>query len=320
MNEVLEIGHILETNAAGFIVNPSRAEKLIDPWKSAVEAVREGYLRHLGDKVHSIYIRGSVARGLARERVSDIDSFAVISGEVDDLSWAAELAEEVTRRFTFCAGVEVICLPLHNLLNGGDDFNASWRMILKTQCVCVYGENLAGRLPDYRPGTETVIHATDLRRQVERLTDGLKALLFISGLPFGGRFFGTSGGGYGPLVSLGCAELMKRIVRAGFEIVMEEEGAYTRDLYPCYKIFSKHFPALEGGMRRALELAVNPTSDPRELLAFLEEFGPRIVAAAEERYAPSRPRARLRERLTSTWRDLRRVSRWAETPPRQTAT
>jgi hypothetical protein len=310
MNEVLEIGHIVTTDEAGFIINPARSEKLVEPWKQVVEAVKLAYLRHLGDNVHSIYVRGSVARGLARESISDVDSFAVVRREVGDLSWAAGVAKEVTQRFTFCAGVELICLTSDGLLRGADDYHASWRMILKTQCVCVYGEDLSARLPDYKPGPETVVHATDLRRQVQRMTDGLRVLLFLARLPFGERLFKTSGGGYRALVSLGCAELMKRIVRTGFEVVMEEERAYTRDLYPCYKIFAKHFPERESSMRRALELAINPTGEPRVLLAFLEDFGRWMVAAAEKRYGPPGSPSGLRERLSTTWRDLARVLRW----------
>ncbi|HEY0081516.1 MAG TPA: nucleotidyltransferase domain-containing protein [Pyrinomonadaceae bacterium] len=307
MNEILEIGQILETNDAGFIVNHSRVEKIVEPWKPVVEAVSDGYLKHLSDNVHSIYIRGSVARGLAREGISDVDSFAVVREPVSDLAWAASLSREIGRRFPFCVGVEVVCLTHDELLQGDDEYHASWRMMLKTQCVCVFGEDLAGRLPDYKPGAETVVHATDLRRQVQRLTDDLRALLLFGRLPFGNRLFKSSDGGYGPLVSLGCAELMKRIVRTGFEIVMEKEGVYTRDLYPCYKIFSKHFPARERSMRRALELAINPTSDPKELLEFLEDFGPWMINAAEARYAATAGRAGLRARLTSTWRDLVRI-------------
>jgi predicted nucleotidyltransferase len=309
MNEILEIGQIFKTNDAGFIVNHSRVEKIVAPWNQVVEAVSDGYRKHLGENVHSIYIRGSVARGLAREHVSDVDSFAVVKAEVTNLDWTANLAREVAGRFSFCTGVELICLTYEDLLHGDDEYNASWRMMLKTQCACIYGEDLAGRLPDYKPGAETVVHATDLRRHVERLTDDLRALRLICRLPFAERLFKSSDGGYGPLVSLGCAELMKRILRTGFEIVMEQEGVYTRDLYPCYRIFSKHFPAQERNMRRALELAVNPTSDPKELLAFLEDFGRWMIRAAEERFPPTYARAGLRTRLTSTWRDLGRISK-----------
>jgi hypothetical protein len=310
MNEILEIGEILQTNDAGFIVNHTGAEKIVDPWKPVVEAVREGYLTHLGDNLHSVYIRGSVARGLGRESVSDVDSIAVVKdGKVSEITWDVPLSKELTSRFPFCTGIEIVCLPHEDLMYADDEINASWRMMLKTQCVCIFGDDLAKQLPDYRPGAETLVHANDIRRPIERLVDDIRALRFIGKLPFRKRLFKSLRGDYGPVVSLGCAEIMKKILRTGFELVMEEEKVYTRDLYPCYKIFSKHFPEKEASMRRALELAVNPTSNPEEVLHFLEDFAPWLIATAERRYPSTSSRAGLRERLTSTWRDLAMIAR-----------
>jgi predicted nucleotidyltransferase len=312
MNEILEIGQVLELDDKGFIINQSNLDKIVDPWWPVVEAVKEGYINNLGDKAHSIYIRGSVARGQAREQISDVDSLAVVHGKQPDLEWAAGLTKDLVERFPFCAGVEIVCLPYDELLHSDDNANASWRMMLKTQCVCVFGEDLAARLPSYRPGADMVVHANDVRRPIERLSDDLRALAIIGRLPFSARFFKSLSVGCRPVVRLGCAEIMKRIIRAGFEVVMEEEGVYTRDLYPCYKIFSKHFPEKERSMRTALDLAVNPTSDPQELLSFLDDFGPWIIAKAEDRYGNSGERAGLGGRLLSMWRDLTKVSKLAK--------
>lgn len=312
MNEILEIGQVLEPDDAGFIVNPSSIDKIVDPWRQVVEAVKEGYINNLGDNAHSIYIRGSVARGQARERVSDIDSLAVAHEVTPDLAWASGLKKDLAERFPFCAGVEIVCLPYDELLRADDDINASWRMMLKTQCVCVFGEDLAARLPAYRLGADMVVHADDIRRPIERLSDDLRALAFIGKLPFSARFFKPLSDGCRPIVRLGCAEIMKRIIRAGFEIVMEKEGVYTRDLYPCYKIFSKHFPEKERSMRTALELAINPSSDLQEVSRFLDDFGPWIIAKAEDRYGNARERTGLGGRLLSTWRDLVKISKRAK--------
>jgi predicted nucleotidyltransferase len=312
MNEILEIGQVLEPDDKGFIINQSNLDKIVDPWWLVVEAVKEGYINNLGDKAHSIYIRGSVARGQAREQISDVDSLAVVHGKQPNLAWGAGLSKELAERFPFCAGVEIVCLPYDELLHADDNVNASWRMMLKTQCVCIFGEDLTARLPAYRPGADMVVHADDVRRPIERLSDDLRALALIGKLPFSARFFKFLSDGCRPVVRLGCAEIMKRIIRAGFEVVMEEEGVYTRDLYPCYKIFSKHFPEKERSMRTALELAINPSSDPQEVLSFLDDFGPWIIAKAEDRYGSARERMGLGGRLLSTWRDLVRVYKRAK--------
>ena len=60
-------------------------------------------------------------------------------------------------------------------------------------------------------------------------------------------------------------------------MVAERANAYSRDLYPSYKIFSQYYPEKETEMRRALEYALNPTGDKTEALKFIKNFGDWIV-------------------------------------------
>lgn len=60
-----------------------------------------------------------------------------------------------------------------------------------------------------------------------------------------------------------------------------DELRYTRDLYPCYRTFVRHYPQYENDMKRAVEYALAPTPDPREIKAYLNGFGRWIVEAAE---------------------------------------
>lgn len=67
--------------------------------------------------------------------------------------------------------------------------------------------------------------------------------------------------------------LMKRILRSGFELVMEREGRYTTSLYLHYECFARHYPDRERDMRRVLEIFLNPDSRWPEMPAFLNDFG-----------------------------------------------
>jgi hypothetical protein len=77
--EIKPIGTFLQTNAEGFIVNTTSLEQIQDEWLPAVEKVTDAYRKHFGTDLHSVYIRGSVAKGQAIHNVSDIDSFAVVT-------------------------------------------------------------------------------------------------------------------------------------------------------------------------------------------------------------------------------------------------
>lgn len=60
---------------------------------------------------------------------------------------------------------------------------------------------------------------------------------------------------------------------AGGALVIVQEQSYTRDLFPAYELFSKHYPKKEKEMRTALWYAINPLSISEEILKFLDHFG-----------------------------------------------
>src|SRR5215213_4424470 len=175
MNPILKIGHVLRTDDEGYLVNELSQSDIASPWDSVVELIRDAYLKNLGERVHSIYLRGSVARGHAIEGISDVDTFAVLRTQEDalDLSWVYRLNSEIEASNPFCNGIEVVCLPYQELLNYDNEQFASWRMIVKTQSLCIYGEDLAEGLPRFKPGTETFTHAGDLRKDIQKFSDGL---------------------------------------------------------------------------------------------------------------------------------------------------
>jgi hypothetical protein len=81
-----------------------------------------------------------------------------------------------------------------------------------------------------------------------------------------------------------CTAIMKRFLRAGFELVMERERAYTRDLYFCHEAFARHCPERRGDMWRALELAVEPGDEPDELLPFVRDLGGWLLERVEDEF------------------------------------
>ena len=77
---------------------------------------------------------------------------------------------------------------------------------------------------------------------------------------------------------------MKRFVRTGFELMMEQEQTEPRDLYPRYIVFSRHFPAQERQMRHALEQAIESSENKEELAQVLDVCGEWIITAVTETF------------------------------------
>jgi hypothetical protein len=252
MIQILKTGKLFKPNKDGNLVNEASIGKIRPPWKSAVEAVKESYIHNLGDLLHSVYIRGTVARGKAVEEISDVDSTAVVLKVADfDPTWFQVEQRKLKNQFQFVSKFEFSLIPIDELLDPKK--RISQKFFLKTQSVCIYGEDVAKQIPEFK------------------ITDDL-AQRFYRGLESDIKIAKAN------LTKNKCQWIAKRILRAGFALVMVREQAYTRDLYPSYEVFSKYYPNKEKEMKKALELAINPIDDRNSLLQFLDSFGGWLIS------------------------------------------
>jgi hypothetical protein len=260
LNPILPIGDVLSVDAEGFLINPCRRDLIAPPWSDAVTAVVEAYRAHFGARLHSVYVRGSVAKGTAMLDVSDIDTFTVLHGEPEDAdrSWAESLHARLAQDFPFQTGVELAMVSLRTVRE--DTAAWVWPFLIKTQSVCVWGQDLASTLPGFKPGPALAGHALTLASDLQE---------FRAHCPEAGD--ARDGQDW-------CQWIMKRVVRTGFELTMARERTYTRDLYPCYAAFARHYPEHALQMRQALQWAIEPIHDKKMLTQFLDDFGPWLEA------------------------------------------
>lgn len=253
-NDIRKIGSVLHTDENGYIIKAASAGKIQPKWRSAVDMITEACKNSLGDKLHSVYVRGSVAKGEAIDGVSDIDAIVLIAASEDevDQGWYDNVRRECMRNFPFVSDVEIKVILAEGV--GQKD-----QFMLKTQAACVYGQDITERLPRMKPGREAVNHAFVLDKKIDHATEMLQ------------NTDNTQ------RIRKICTWIMKRIVRSGCELVMERSGKYTRDLYPCYELFSQYYQEKSESMYRALELAVNPSDDIDDIMEVLQGIGAWMV-------------------------------------------
>jgi hypothetical protein len=76
--------------------------------------------------------------------------------------------------------------------------------------------------------------------------------------------------------------LSRRIVRSGFEVTMNRNDRFTRDLFLCYEEFAKFYPERSGQMYQVLINSLNGEASPRQyedLVNFLVHEGARLLAS-----------------------------------------
>lgn len=264
MTEIKEIGSLCSLDDKGYIINQSDPKKMNNQFREIIQRIKESCLSVLPKEIHSIYIRGSVPRGLGIEGVSDVDVIIITYSDPQDLDldWVEETEQLIDQRFPFINGVELGFYPLSEVKES--NYCSMIPFILKTYGICVYGENLISKLPDYKPDSslanEHLIHLSSLIDKAKHDLSGNDDIEDIKDC---------------------CSWIMKIIVRAGIALVIVQEQSYTRDLFPAFKLFSKHYPDKKQKMRTALWYAINPLSNPEEILKFLDSFGDWIKAETE---------------------------------------
>ncbi|MFK7773722.1 MAG: nucleotidyltransferase domain-containing protein [Saprospiraceae bacterium] len=237
IRKIKPLGSFFPQDKNGFILNDTSFEKVPNQWLPVIEKIKKSYLDHFEKKVHSIYLRGSVARGNNVDGFSDIDIFAVI----DDLEerwkmavWQPDLQKELQVAFPFVREVEIMMTPYF------EDFfqkNPRLAMIIKTQSLCIFGNDLSETIPPFLPNEKMSINLIWLEEDVNNFLQKEK------------------------ITQRDCQEITKILIRSGFELVMEKEQKFTTDLYLCYSVFSKYFPKKENEMREILHLYLNPIED-----------------------------------------------------------
>jgi predicted nucleotidyltransferase len=267
MNEIIKNGVFLDTDGEGYLISDASAAKIVAPWSEAVDHARQLEVHRLGSRLHSLYLRGSVARGRAIAGRSDLDLFAVLFDDKQGDAaappplWRQNV--EFRRKFPFVTSVESAHITLASVMG---PFHY-YRFVMKTSALCIHGEDL---LPQIAPCKADAPIAEEWFRIFPHLIDQLVNDLSEANEEATKKNL--------------CQDMMKTFLRGGFLLVMKRQNAYTRDLYPSYECFSHFYPEQERTMWRCLELAVNPTADPPEFLPLVADFASWMRQAFEAEF------------------------------------
>ena len=275
-------GRLWSIDDHGVIQNDARREYLQPPFSALIDNAVRAYVDHIGSDLDSIYVTGSVARGLAIEGQSDLNMFAVTDDNVDpDLvmrDWIKSAEADLILKHPCVREVQLEIWPYYYAFTDPTRY-AIGAFILKTHSVCVWGSDLALSLPDY--GVTPGIANDDLVQIADDIAD-TRAAITDDPNPVNVRYWSRT--------------IAKNLLWAGFGLVQMEAGVHTRDMDRCYHYIAQHFPGHAADLRRALDMVDNPSEDAAMLHAYLDNVGEWLIAQANkwlDQYNPSRDGALL---------------------------
>ncbi len=251
----------------GYVVNESNLRKIQPYYKKVLQEINQLYVDRLGNNLLSVYIRGSVSTGRAKPNISDVDSVAIVKRKLirKKLLWTIKAADNLEKKYPKAGLIELTIVSLKELLKSKKYKNL--RVYLKTQSVCLMGEDILPQLPKVKPGKKLAIYLYgDLKQELEILKKIFSGEIINREYLFRRR-----------PIKFWCVWMTRTLLRSGLGLVMIKKPIYTQDLNTCFSIFVKEYPEYKREMKQLLEWSVNPTSNKKQLFNFLDNFAPRFL-------------------------------------------
>lgn len=269
------IGRFLTVDQSGHVQPDVALDLVNNAWKPFVAFVSRSLMQRRG--VRSVYLRGSIPRGLAIENASDADF--IYFSEIDFHSMDCDLENTAKAAFPFVKDVKLFRLnraefdKIHH-----PQKRPYFHMLVKTQSLFLAGDDIAADIEPFKLGADMVSHVFSLANEFSTMTNWLRRL--PSWLDPDRR----------KAIERPARQwISRRIVRSGFEVTMNRSNRFTRDLYLCYEQFKQYYPQRSEQMYRVLVNCLNGEDDParyEELATFLAKESSHLLVASVASTAP----------------------------------
>ena len=253
LHSIKPIGSFFKMTEEGHVVNPTSMRLIPLKWQLLINQVKVKIIEKFGTELHSIYLRGSVARGEGIDGFADLDIFVLLNSP--DLRWKVadwlpEYHQYWKQDFPFVKEVEVMCSSFSENMYLS---NHRLAMLIKTQSLLLFGPDISTSIPSFMPSKEMMLNFRWLEKDLQAF--------FAKAKPQAND----------------VQEIAKVMIRSGFELVMEREGKYTTDLFLCYQTFSTYYPERSVEMKSILYFYLNPEEGLELMCSLLRNIGEWLV-------------------------------------------
>jgi uncharacterized protein len=248
-------------NDDGTIAREGAMDQVPVVFGPVVEAARARIAETFATRLHSAYLYGSIPRGTAIPGASDLDVLIVLHDEPTDADRVAARALEATLDDAFpqINGAGIVLGSASVTLSELERYDGGF--FVACLCTPLLGEDLARRLPRYRP---TGLLARETNGDLALVLPRWRAQAAQAVTDADRQTLSRSVG--------------RRLVRSGFTLIMPRWGGWTSDLNASAELFGRYYPDRAGPMRVAAAAARTPSADPAVLALLIDDLGPWLAA------------------------------------------
>lgn len=196
-------------------------------YKEFVESFKSELLNEFGRKIHSIYMCGSIPKGIAKPYVSDAD-FTILCEKSSDINRdkIAEIKKKILKVYPFVTKIDTVICTLDDVKSNPNE----WGFWVKIVCINIYGVDFGETVPPIVVSKQFVLDLnSDTEQAINRVS---QALINSTDNKMKDRYIK----GYS-----------KKLIRALYSLVLEDAGEWQDDVSEMTKSiirFSEINPAL----------------------------------------------------------------------------
>ena len=112
-------------------------------------------VNNFSNKIHSIYLCGSIPKGEAVQYHSDADFTLVFNNDLseNDLRTIEKQKKSLLEKYAFIIKIDTPTVTVQDVLRNPYD----WGFWIKIISICIYGEDLSNKLPEMLPSKDLII-------------------------------------------------------------------------------------------------------------------------------------------------------------------
>lgn len=247
------------------IINTASKKRIQKEFKPLIREV-ELIIKKNITNVRCLCLRGSVSRGSARLFTSDIDFVLVVNKKISskEKKILFDLSKNMEEEFPFVTDVDIAVVNFEDLIN----LKAPPELIfnIKTSSCTLFGEDIKKYLPTFYVNKKLINFLySDFEKKINELYNLFK------------HNKKKSYNGKKRPVYFWCRWTMRTIVRSTNALTLLKDKKYNSDLLDCHNSIIKTHPEMSKYIQQAIKWDLNPTNNPKEIIAFLDEFLPKYI-------------------------------------------
>jgi len=251
-------------DSKGYIINEASKNKVQKDFLPILKELKCVYKKKFKDRLYGISIRGSVAVGKAIKNISDFDGVIIVKNKLnkEDKLWNAQTIIKLNQKFDYFSTIDITLLSKKDLLKS--NYYKNLRVYLKTSSFCLYGKNATKYIKKIRADKQLALYlfsdiVDELKKIRNRICNKNSDKTYL-GIKRSNKFW--------------CRWAMRITLRSALGLVMIRRPIYSKNTKTCYLEFAKDFPEYNKLMKKIFQWELNPMSNRKRIVNFLDTFIP----------------------------------------------